>query len=190
MKEGNKDEEERGKESRRKRRKQLRKEKLKRQQRSEKANEKARKAAEKAAEREIRSSKNTVFCLASKKCKTSLESCQSALGSTTAVTSSAAASVTIKGRKFSDWQCCTCYRSFADDEREETGLEWVECKCTRWLHEEWSDYDIEFHADGRELLCPYCVLNHAKNVIFLTFLMIKTLRGLSCGIFGGIVSCS
>ena len=63
-----------------------------------KANEKARKVAE----REIRSSKNIVSCLASKKCKTSLESCQSALGSTTAVTSSAPASVTIKGRKFSD----------------------------------------------------------------------------------------
>ena len=123
IREESKDEEEReevrGKESRRQRRKQLpkrrlRKEKLKkRQQRSE--NEKARKAAE----REIRSSKNTVSCLASKKCKTSLESCQSALGSTTAVTSSAAASVTTKGRKFSD--CCTCYHSFADDEREETG---------------------------------------------------------------------
>ena len=122
IREENKDEKEKGRSKRereQKRRKQLpkrrlRKEKLKkRQQRSE--NEKARKAAE----REIRSSKNTVSCLASKKCKTSLESCQSALGSTTAVTSSAAASVTTKGRKFSD--CCTCYHSFADDEREETG---------------------------------------------------------------------
>ena len=143
-------------------------------------------------QREIRSSKNTVFCLASKKCKTSLESCQSTLGSTTAVTSSAAASVTIKGRKFSDWQCCTCYRSFADDEREETGLEWVECKCTRWLHEEWSDYDIEFDADGRELLCPYCVLWTQKSCMPRNsyFLMIKMWRGWSCGIFGGIVSCS
>ena len=98
----------------------------------------------------------------SKKHKNSLESCQSALGSTTAVTSSAAASVTTKGRKISEVidknQCCICYCSFADDEREESGLEWVECICTRWLHEECIDYDIEVNADGRELLCPYCVL--------------------------------
>ena len=65
--------------------------------------------------------------------KTSLESCscQSALGSTTAVISSVAASVTTKERKISELidknQCCICYHSFADDEREETGLEWVEC---------------------------------------------------------------
>ena len=88
-----------------------------------------------------------------------IESCQSALGSITAVTSSAAAaaaSVTTTGRKISEVidknQCCICYRSFADDEREETGLEWVECICTRWLHEECIDYDIEVDADGRELL--------------------------------------
>ena len=81
--------------------------KVKEEAAKKKANEKARKAAE----REIRSSKNTVSCLASKKRKTSLESCQSTLGSTTAVTSSAAASVTIRVRKFSD--CCTCYHSFA-----------------------------------------------------------------------------
>ena len=62
------------------------------------------------------------------KCKTSLESCscQSALGSTTAVTSSAAASVTTKGRKISEVidknQCCICYRSFADDEMKEKKL--------------------------------------------------------------------
>ena len=75
--------------------------------------------------------------------------------------SAAAASVTTKGRKISEVidksQCCICYCSF-DDEREETGLEWVECICTWWLHEECIDYDIEVDADGRELLCPYCAL--------------------------------
>ena len=70
--------------------------------------------------------KNTASGPTSKKRKNSLESCQSALGSTTAVTSLATASVTTKGRKSSEVidknQCCICYRSFADDEREEAGV--------------------------------------------------------------------
>ena len=82
--------------------------------------------------------------------------------STITVTSSVAASVAHVGTKSSEVidtnQCCVCYRTFADDEREETGLEWVECVCTRWLHEQCIDYDIEVDADGRELICHYCAL--------------------------------
>jgi len=83
-------------------------------------------------------------------------------GSSITVTSSVAASVAHVGTKSSEVidtnQCCVCYSTFADDEREETGLEWVECVCTRWLHEQRIDYDIEVDADSRELICPYCDL--------------------------------
>ena len=53
--------------------------------------------------------------------------------STITVTSSVAASVAHVGTKSSEVidtnQCCVCYRTFADDEREETGLEWVPVEC-------------------------------------------------------------
>ena len=66
--------------------------------------DKARKAAEKATEKETRSNKgqkNTVSCPASKKHPLTVQ-LSICLGSTTAVTSSAAASVTTKGKKISD----------------------------------------------------------------------------------------
>ena len=53
-------------------------------------------------------------------------------------------------------ECCVCFRTFEDDEVEETGLEWVECACKRWLHEDCIDYATNVAVDGKELLCPYC----------------------------------
>ena len=53
-------------------------------------------------------------------------------------------------------QCCVCFRTYEDDIDEGTGLEWVECSCKRWLHEECIDYEIECGGDGQELLCPFC----------------------------------
>ena len=54
-------------------------------------------------------------------------------------------------------ECCICFRTFANDEREETGLEWMECACTRWQHEDCIYYDV-VGSHGKELLCPYCVV--------------------------------
>ena len=34
----------------------------------------------------------------------------------------------------------------------------MECACKRWLHEDCIDYDIVVGSDGKELLCPYCVV--------------------------------
>ena len=124
-----------------------------------KAEEKARKAAEKAAERGTRSSKrqNSRFQPATKKQKsTSKESPSSAStsGAPAATTSTEATA------EINTDECCICFRTctFADDEREETGLEWVECACKRWLHEHCIDYDIVVGSDGKELLCQYCVV--------------------------------
>ena len=50
-------------------------------------------------------------------------------------------------------QCCVCFRTFTEDELEKTGLEWVECVCKRWLHEDCIDYATNVDV---ELLCPYC----------------------------------
>ena len=53
-------------------------------------------------------------------------------------------------------ECCICFRTFDEDFIEETGLDWVECVCGRWLHEECISYNIVTDANGRELLCPFC----------------------------------
>ena len=50
-------------------------------------------------------------------------------------------------------QCCVCFRTYKNDE---TGLEWVECVCQRWLHKECIDYEIACNANGEDLLCPLC----------------------------------
>ena len=53
-------------------------------------------------------------------------------------------------------QCCLCFRTFEEDEMEKTGMEWVECVCKRWLHEDCIDYVTNVDDDGKEMLCPYC----------------------------------
>ena len=53
-------------------------------------------------------------------------------------------------------ECCICFRNFNDYIVEKTGLDWVECVCGRWLHEDCISYDITNDANGRELLCPFC----------------------------------
>ena len=55
-------------------------------------------------------------------------------------------------------ECCICFRTFQEDEIEKSGLEWVKCACTRWLHEECIDYKINVDLNGKELLCPFCCI--------------------------------
>ena len=52
-------------------------------------------------------------------------------------------------------QCCVCFRTYEDDQLEQTGLQWVQCVCKRWVHEDC--YEVLTDKDGRELICPYCV---------------------------------
>ena len=49
-------------------------------------------------------------------------------------------------------RCCVCFGKYEDD--AETGREWLECCCTRWIHEDCidnEDVDIENCK-----LCPLC----------------------------------
>ena len=62
------------------------------------------------------------------------------------------------GSSFNDSnECCVCFRTYEEDEEECTGLEWVQCVCTRWIHEECVS-EIISDDQGRELLCPFCVV--------------------------------
>ena len=55
-------------------------------------------------------------------------------------------------------QCCVCFQTYEDDMVEDTGLDWLQCACKRWPHEECIDYDICHDADGNDLLCPFCCI--------------------------------
>ena len=53
-------------------------------------------------------------------------------------------------------ECCVCFRTYEEDEEDCTGLEWVHCVCTRWIHDECVS-EIISDEQGHELLCPFCV---------------------------------
>ena len=53
--------------------------------------------------------------------------------------------------------CCVCFRTYEEDQEEETGFSWIKCACQRWIHEDcYSEVVMDKH--GRELICPYCVV--------------------------------
>ena len=52
--------------------------------------------------------------------------------------------------------CCICFQVYQGD-KEDT--DWIQCACSRWLHEDCIDEeDIIYDVYGRELFCPYCAL--------------------------------
>ena len=53
-------------------------------------------------------------------------------------------------------ECCVRFHTYQENEIEKTGLDWVECVCMRWLHEDCIDYVTDVDVNGRELLCPFC----------------------------------
>ena len=53
--------------------------------------------------------------------------------------------------------CCVCFQAFAEDVEEGTGAEWVQCTCTRWLHED-CILDSIIDSSGKERLCPFCTM--------------------------------
>ena len=48
-----------------------------------------------------------------------------------------------------DSECCVCFVAYEDDT---SGMDWVECACGRWLHEDCAD-DFVIDEGGNERLC-------------------------------------
>ena len=49
-------------------------------------------------------------------------------------------------------RCCVCFGMYADDAG--TGREWLECRCSRWIHEDCIDDD---DVDVEQcIFCPLC----------------------------------
>ena len=55
-----------------------------------------------------------------------------------------------------DGECCMCFTTYEEDIRDQSGKEWVECACGRWLHEDCAE-DCVLDNDGKERLCPFCL---------------------------------
>ena len=52
-------------------------------------------------------------------------------------------------------KCCVCFQDFEEDVELGIGIEWVQCACTRWLHED-CILDCITEISGKERFCPYC----------------------------------
>ena len=52
-------------------------------------------------------------------------------------------------------KCCVCLQSFEDDIEAGAGVDWIQCACSCWLHE---DCIIECitDKDGKDRFCPFC----------------------------------
>ena len=51
-------------------------------------------------------------------------------------------------------ECCVCFSAYQEDEEDD---DWVQCGCSRWLHEGCIT-DVIIDVSGKELFCPYCSL--------------------------------
>ena len=51
-------------------------------------------------------------------------------------------------------RCCACFGLYADDAG--TDREWIECSCSRWIHEDCVE-NVIYDANSKELLCPVCL---------------------------------
>ena len=141
------------------------------EERAMKAEERKKKAAELAKKREMRTSRKRTAATPStnqrKKSNTSSKTPESHTGAAGSSSSNdkPAATTSVSDEiwrsnssstEIDTNECCICFRTFEEDTMEKTGLDWVECVCGRWLHEECITYNIISDASGRELLCPFC----------------------------------
>ena len=58
------------------------------------------------------------------------------------------------GTEINQNRCCVCFGTFHEDMG--TGREWVECGCTRWLHEDCAE-EVVVDVSRLERLCPLCL---------------------------------
>ena len=135
--------------------------KKKADERAKKAEEKAKKAEEKARKAETlaqaRSNRaKSTSTTVTKKRKTTNDSSVASTSSAAPPPATSSVGLDLEP-SININECCVCYRTFEEDQHDCTGLEWVECVCQRWLHED-CVCDVVLDSEGRELLCPYCVV--------------------------------
>lgn len=127
----------------------------KKKQREELAKKKAEERAKKAQEKKNASSQRKPVKRKSTSQPKGLK--LSKLSSTSSTSTSTSVSPGEPSSNSTDTECCECSRTYNEDVRQGTGVEWVQCGCGRWLHEECIDSVIQ-DADGQERFCSFCVV--------------------------------
>ena len=117
----------------------------KKQQREEQLHKKAEEKAQRAAEK-ARKLSNKTTAKQNKKGERSSKSVEN---------SSEPKKSRVDNDEIDDDHCCVCFGTFSDDTG--TGREWIQCGCSRWLHEDCID-EVLTDASGQERICPLCVM--------------------------------
>ena len=52
--------------------------------------------------------------------------------------------------------CCMCFGSYSDDVIEQSGKDWIQCACGRWLHEDCAE-DHRVDQSGQDRFCYSCL---------------------------------
>ena len=130
----------------------LQREKEREKQREKKAEEKARKAEERARQSNKGATSSTSACappyqqLTPSLPKHTLRDCTN---------TSAAKIPRVRMEDTDTNKCCVCLQSFEEDVQMGFGVEWIQCACERWLHED-CIIDCVTDSSGKERLCPFC----------------------------------
>ena len=172
------EEKERRKKEREEKRKQKEEKRLKAEARAKKAEERARKEEEKAKRAEEKAKERALKTERSKRKTTNKKRAEPATlsvplraepatSSEPSRTSSCtekneqprqkkANTVLSRSEDLNSGECCVCFDTYDEDVALETGRDWVECACQRWLLEECAE-DCVIDPNGQERLCPFCL---------------------------------
>ena len=52
--------------------------------------------------------------------------------------------------------CCACFGTYEEDLLSGVGCEWLQCACTRWIHEDCVE-DRTVDSEGKDRICPLCL---------------------------------
>ena len=136
--------------------------KKKQEEKAKKAEEKAKKAEEKAKKAGEKTKRQAKAPAKGRKKNDSLAMATDPVGPSTGMaTDSAGPSTesmtnTINDENIDSNVCCMCFVHYEDDVLEGSGMDWIACKCGRWLHEDCIEDVVKDNA-GDERYCSFCV---------------------------------
>ena len=133
----------------------------KKEEKAKQAEERARKAEEKAAKtktskRQTTKKKSSTCPATSEPCPATSEPCPATSEPCPSETTAGPSTDSSGNDEIDVNICCMCFGHYEDDVLEGAGVDWIFCKCGRWLHEDYVD-EVVKDNDGEERFCSFCV---------------------------------
>ena len=133
----------------------------KKEEKAKQAEERARKAEEKAAKtktskRQTTKKKSSTCPATSEPCPATSEPCPATSEPCPSETTAGPLTDSSGNDEIDVNICCMCFGHYEDDVLEGAGVDWIFCKCGRWLHEDCVD-EVVKNNDGEERFCSFCV---------------------------------